>query len=452
MTKILVAEDDDYFRIAIAQYLKSKRFEVFEAPNGKVAKDVLAVGDIDIIIADVQMPFFDGLELLHWVKANRSTSFILMTGFTNLLETKAAYEIGADDFLAKPFKNEELIAAIKNVESKRTGPKLPSNELSNENQFCKVSIEEFVSKPQIDFDVYIKLSDTKFVKIGHKGDSIPTARIKQYKEKGVLNLHIRREEFGKLVDFNLQIMSAIKGNNKISHQKKSQFMKFTGETILEKAFIEGVDKESYDDARIFLTTSVGVITEAPETFELLSVLNNHSDFIYAHSLGVSLYAIMIARKMNYTSSQLFFKLGMAGIFHDVGKKEIPTEVLIKPRPLLTQQERTLIETHATRSKEILMAIKGIPSDVVQLVYEHHEDLVGQGYPNRLVKNQLHPLSKILIVANLFVERAIRGPNTDMQPAGLAIRQIESMYHDRIDKQVLQALKDIFPRSAQALPK
>lgn len=444
MAKILVVEDEDFFRSALRQYLSARGHIVVEAPNGKVARDIIGSTELDLILSDVQMPFLDGVELLEWVKKSKPTPFILMTGFSNLLETKSAFDLGADGFLAKPFKNQELIEVIGSVLNKGA---TEEHEIENlDVQFCKVSIEEFVSRKQIDFDVYVRLSEKKYVKIGHAGSEIPTDRIAIYKNKGILFLHIRKEDFDKLVGFNLQVMNTLKGRSEVSSEKKAQFMKYTEEVLLERVFVAGVEEHAYSEAKDFLGSTVTVITENNESFQLISVLNEHSDFIYAHSLGVSLYSIMMARKLGYSSSQVFFKLGLAGLFHDVGKKEIPREILEKPRPLLTQKERALIETHPLRGREILLALKGMPSDVIQLVYEHHEDCIGQGYPNRLVKHQLHPLSKILITANLFVEHVVKGPHNPGMTPGDAIRHLESLYLDRLDKTALDALKQIFPQS------
>ena len=445
MSKILVAEDDDYFRMAIVQFLSSKGHTVIEAPNGKVAREILPASDVEIILCDVQMPFLDGVELLTWVKEHKPTPFILMTGFTNLLETQTAFDLGADDFLAKPFKNEELLKAVKNILDKKFNKNQNEDSGSVDHLYCKVSIEEFVSRNHIEFDVYVKLSAKKFVKIGHKGDPIPTDRIKQYQSKGVKFLHILKEDFNLLVNFNMQLMGAIKKTSTITKEKKLQFTKYTGELILERAFVSDVDAESFREAKDFLTNSLNVVAEEDEeAFQLIDVLNHHSDFVYAHSLGVSMYSVLIAKKMGFTSSQILFKLGLAGIFHDIGKKEIPVEILSKSRLLMTQKERAQYETHATRGRDILLSLRGMPSDVTQMVYEHHEDCQGQGYPQGLTRKEMHPLSKILIVANLFCEHALKSPSNPGLSAQAAIKHIENIYLDRLDSAAMSGLKQLFP--------
>jgi len=150
---------------------------------------------------------------------------------------------------------------------------------------------------------------------------------------------------------------------------------------------------------------------------------------------------MIAKKLGYESNTVLFKLSTAGLYHDIGKKEIEREILEKPRHLLTTIERKLIESHVSRGQEILMAMPGISEDIVRLVFEHHEDLSGLGFPMRKVTADLHPLSKILQLANVFMNQAVNTAGEMTGPG--AIAHIERVYDTRIDSKCLLALKSLF---------
>lgn len=439
--KILIVEDDQFFREAIRDLLK-KKFSVLEAPNGKSAKDILTMQDVDVVLSDIQMPGFTGLELLEWAQQNKpGVPFIIMTGFSMVLETKSAFDMGAKGFIAKPFKNSELLATIDGILGTGEEKKFPVSDPSKE--YCKVSIDEFVTKPKMDFDVYIKLSDSKIIKIAHKGQEIPKDKVAAYKEKGVRHLHILKEDFGKIVEFNMGVAKMIKNRSDISQEKKMNFLKHTGEVILEKTFVEGLDKNSLYEAKSFLDLTLNTVAESDETFDLLSILNSHSDHVYAHSLGVAMYSVMIAKMIGIESTTALFKLSMAGLFHDIGKKEIDREILEKPRHLVTKEERKIMESHVTRGQEILAAMPNVASDVVQMVLEHHEDLEGLGYPRNKEKFHLHPMSKILQCANIFVESTVAGPNGAAKPPQAAIQYMEKIYGDRVDIQCVAALKVLF---------
>jgi putative nucleotidyltransferase with HDIG domain len=443
MPKILIVEDDDYFRAAICDLLKSKNYNVLEAPNGKIAKDIIsAASDIDIILTDIQMPGLTGIELLEWAKNEHHIPFIVMTGFSTLLETQSAYDLGAKEFIAKPFKGPELIALIE----KTLGIEKKEYELLTpqvKEEYCKVSLDEFISKPRMDFDVYIQLGTDKYIKITNKAQAVQKERIEYYRAKGVRFLYIRREDFPKLVEFNLNIATIIKDRGEVSKEKKLKFLRFTGEAIMEKSFIDGLDRTSFNEAQSLLNLTVGMVSESNEHVDLLTMLNTHSDFIYAHSMGAAMYCTMIAKKMGFEANSVFYKLSMAAMFHDIGKKEIDRAILDKPRHLLSGEERKLVESHVTRSQEILMGIKGIPEDIIQIAYEHHEDCAGQGYPNAKIKKDLHPLSRILQISNLFLDIALKGPNNEGASAKDAIGQLERIYLSRVDADCLKALKTLF---------
>lgn len=441
---LLIVEDDEFFRTALKAMLAKSGYEILEAPNGMVAKNIItAVASLDLIISDVQMPHCDGIDLLDWLNRNRPTPFILMTGFGHILETQTAYNLGAKGFISKPFGPDEIIKEIKTAlgEDKKPLSLVPDELL--QQSFCKVSIDEFVTNKSLNFDIYVQLSEKKFIKIGHKGTEIPVERIDSYKARGLRFLYIKKEEFNKLVRFSLDLSKVVNKSSQVPRDKKLSFMRYTGEVILEKAFMEGVDPDSFNDARDFISASVEVIGDDNVCFDLLNHLNSHSDYLYAHGLCVSMYSIMIARKMGITQSQTFFKLSMAGLFHDIGKKEIDAEILAKPRIMLTAQERKMIESHPTRGKELLSQLPHIPFDIIQMVYEHHEDCIGQGYPRGIKKNEIHPLSRILCVANVFAEYAIKSPSQPGMSGTQAVEQMKIHHAERLDPEAFAAIKAIF---------
>lgn len=440
LKKILVAEDDEFFRNIICDVL-SENFEVIQAPNGISAREILLIQDVDLVISDVQMPNFTGIELLEWSVKNKPVPFIIMTGFSTLLETRSASELGAKGFIAKPFKIAELIVKINTVLKISNKPVEEKKDIS---QFCKVSIEEFVTRPLIDFDVYIKLSEKNIIKIANKGDELPRQQLNQYKAKGVKFLHILKEDFGKLIHFNLDLAKIMKGRGDVSQEKKTAFLKYTGEVLLESAFTDGIDNEKLEDVNSFLKLTHEVVTESKECVDLLEIINEHSDQVYAHSLGVSMYSVLIAKQLDMISNVNLFKLSMAGLFHDIGKKEIEKEILSKPRHLVTKSERSLIESHVIRGQEILSSMKDIPPDVARIVSEHHEDLEGMGYPSRKTKRDQHPLSRIIQCSNIFLNK-VNEIKAEGKPVVVAniIEFIENLYGTRVDAECLQALKKIF---------
>ncbi|MCC2678183.1 MAG: response regulator [Pseudobdellovibrio sp.] len=438
--KILLVEDDDVFRSTISEVL-GKKYQVIQAPNGKSACELMSVQDYDLVLSDIQMPNMSGIDLLEWSTKNRPMPFIIMTGFSTLLETKSAFELGAKGFIAKPFRINQLLDLIPTVmgeEQKKAPEKKPSD------AYYKVSIEEFIAKPTIDFDIYIKLSETNFIKIANKSEQLPKEQIAKYRERGVKHFYIEKEDFGKLVQFNLGLVKIINTRSEIAVEKKTAFMNYTGKVILERTFTDGIDQESIQESSAFLKMAVDCATQSEEGFDLLSLLNSYSDAVYANSVAVSFCSVMLAKTLGVTSLQTLFKISMAGLFHDIGKKEIDSELLKKPRHLTTRAEQKEIESHVVRGHDILQGIKCLHSDVVRMAYEHHEDQAGLGYPNAKSARDQHPLSKILQAAVMFVDYTdtLRQSGQPVTAAAV-IASLQQLYEKRIDPLCLAALKKIY---------
>lgn len=441
MPSILVVDDERGMREALKTILVEHGHKVTEAENGKIARDLIGLNDFDLVISDFQMPFLNGVELLTWIKANKPMPVILITGFSHIIETQQAFELGADDFMTKPFSYKDILSSV----GKILDPKSDASKEKAENEeakFCRIPIEDFVSSAGVQINVYVKLGDSKFVRVAHKGDQLPVDRVETYKHKGVTYLYARKEDFGRLVGFNLGLSKIIQHSSRIPLEKKVRFLRYTTELVLENAFINGIDSEAFRQAADCLNVCLSIVTDSDSLFEILEVLNSHADWIYAHSLGVSLYSVMIGRRLGWTGQATLFKLGTAGLFHDIGEKEIDLELLTKNRLALTLEERKLLETHPTRGKEILQQLKEVSDDIVQIVHEHHEDCMGQGFPRRVNRDKIHPLAKVVFLADKFCEYAMVSPRSPGCNAVDAIQQVQFNHAGQFDKASYAALKSL----------
>jgi DNA-binding NtrC family response regulator len=111
---ILVVDDEESYRNMLSEMLKDRAGRIITAKNGKEALDALTKeGGTDIAITDIKMPGMDGFQLLQNMKAlDPNLSVIVMTGYSELYNTDEAMQKGADGYISKPFKKDEIIALI----------------------------------------------------------------------------------------------------------------------------------------------------------------------------------------------------------------------------------------------------------------------------------------------------------------------------------------------------
>jgi len=112
---ILFVEDDPEIRALVADFLGTNGFRVSVARDGREMDRVLEVGRIDLLILDIMLPGEDGLSLCRRIRADSQLPVIMLTARGSEIDRVVGLEMGADDYLAKPFSTHELLARIRAI-------------------------------------------------------------------------------------------------------------------------------------------------------------------------------------------------------------------------------------------------------------------------------------------------------------------------------------------------
>ena len=115
LAHILVVDDDEGIRSLVKRYLNENNFLVTTAKNAEDATEKIEVINFDMIILDIMMPGKSGLQFIHDNKNKITTPIILLTAKGTADERVEGLEIGADDYLPKPFEPKELLLRVKNI-------------------------------------------------------------------------------------------------------------------------------------------------------------------------------------------------------------------------------------------------------------------------------------------------------------------------------------------------
>ena len=115
LAHILVVDDDDGIRSLVKKFLNENNYLVTTADSAENASDKIKIIKFDLIVLDIMMPGKNGLEFIEENKTNLDTPIILLTAKGEAKERIEGLEIGADDYLPKPFEPKELILRIKNI-------------------------------------------------------------------------------------------------------------------------------------------------------------------------------------------------------------------------------------------------------------------------------------------------------------------------------------------------
>lgn len=114
---LLIVDDDEEIRDLLKQYLEKSNFKVSTAANGRQMRSVLAAGCVDLIVLDLMMPHEDGLSLCRELSATQThqVPILMLTARNEEADRILGLEMGADDYLTKPFATRELLARIRAI-------------------------------------------------------------------------------------------------------------------------------------------------------------------------------------------------------------------------------------------------------------------------------------------------------------------------------------------------
>jgi DNA-binding response OmpR family regulator len=157
MTKILLVEDNNEIRDNTTEILEMANYEVTTAVNGKEGFEIAVKEQPDLIICDIMMPVLDGYGLLHLINKNenlKSTPFIFLTAKTERSDFRKGMEMGADDYITKPFTDIELLNAIES--------RLQKARAQNARTEASRNLEEFFEEIKNE-DALDKLTDSKII-------------------------------------------------------------------------------------------------------------------------------------------------------------------------------------------------------------------------------------------------------------------------------------------------
>ncbi|MFC5078070.1 TorCAD operon transcriptional regulatory protein TorR [Vibrio thalassae] len=112
---VLVVEDDVVTRSKLAGYFESEGYVVSEAESGEQMRQILQESSIDLVMLDINLPKEDGLMLTRELRSQSDIGIILVTGRTDSIDRIVGLEMGADDYVTKPFELRELLVRVKNL-------------------------------------------------------------------------------------------------------------------------------------------------------------------------------------------------------------------------------------------------------------------------------------------------------------------------------------------------
>jgi putative nucleotidyltransferase with HDIG domain len=299
--------------------------------------------------------------------------------------------------------------------------------------YIPLPLRSFLSTEKAHFDIFIRLGDSKFLKVIKKDQAFDPERIRRYEGHQIDTLYLRPEDFTVYVEQCLTLSKAMLKQQPvaISPQKKLYVMTNVAESVFTQIMHLKIDDNAMKHSMTVTHDMVELLESHREMTHILDALQNIGEAFVRHSIGVSALATILAYNMGWQGYSTLSTLAMAGLFHDIGFKELPPGLWDKPRANMTPEEVELYETHPDRGREILSSLRSVPPHVISIVAEHHEKPNGTGFPRRLKFDKILPLSRFIAFADLLALELLESPrNPQPQDGHHVLIRLENIYrHD-----------------------
>ena len=175
------------------------------------------------------------------------------------------------------------------------------------------------------------------------------------------------------------------------------------------------------------------LTKNINVFQLLQKIKNMNDYTFIHCNSVALTTHALGNWLN-VSREALKELTLAAMLFDIGKYQIPNEIISKPSKL-TKDEMELVQHHVEYTLEMVRPYR-LGTNIITAIKYHHERCDGSGYPSGLKSHEIPKMAKILAVADIFVALTSKRPYREKYTPFKAITIMEEEYMNKLDIEIL----------------
>lgn len=305
-----------------------------------------------------------------------------------------------------------------------------------------VSVDLFSEGLPLPVDVYTRLLSGQYLLVGKKGEKSNFRTLHMTAQRKA-ELYVRGEDYDIVIQYNTALTKTAVLKPDIPTNFKVNLISGLADSAINDLVDRRIVSGSFDRVKQlsgFIKDTVSQVNDVDQLLDLLSRLPKDNA---AHGMATAAVSLLICEHMEITSKPTLEKVTLGALLHDVGLKEIPETILNKSRAERTVEENTFYESHTLRGVELLRDLKEMPSDVLAIILEHHENALGMGYPRRIRDIKINPLARIVGVANYFMELLNDGNDAyHAKSPEEALQYMEITLGLPFNKQVFAALKEV----------
>ncbi len=304
-----------------------------------------------------------------------------------------------------------------------------------------IPIDELILNPKNFVDIFVQLSDAKFVLVAKAGTSTAVDQLEKFKGKGVMYLYVKPEDYQSIVSQSVTMAGLAVGSKAVSNLSKLSVIEEALGSVFREVRDIGVNDQVVLHAKLVVEAAMTVLAGNPGLSLLVERFSTLTNTQAKHSMLVSMVSAMLGQGHSWVKQSTLEKLALGGMLHDIGMFKLPPELALKDPSRMTHDETVLYKAHPEIGRQMLASVKGMPDDVLLCVYEHHEYSDGSGFPRGVKDFMISPLARVVSLANGFVNIVLgSGKALTTSSARKAVNEIETGKAILYNKDSVRALK------------
>ena len=318
--------------------------------------------------------------------------------------------------------------------------------MSEKNYICiDIRLLKRAAK-DIPFDVYLKVSDSNYAHVFSKATGLDYKRLAQYTQKGVKDAYILEADQAAFNAFIARTHDSILLDPNATKEKKVEALQNQTEQIMNEVFANlQISEETATQTKKVVQNYVKIMGESPTTLSIILKMVAHGDYLYSHSVTSAIFAMFIAKATGQFNRRMMELVGLGGFLHDIGCTQLPQEITESADELTPGQWKEM-RTHPKLGLRMVENTQSIPDEVRYIIYQHHEEPGGNGYPNGLRGPVIYYPAKIVAVADAFSALITRRPFRPAYTVEQAVHILQSET-GKYDPMIVQIVGAMFNRSS-----
>lgn len=289
-------------------------------------------------------------------------------------------------------------------------------------EYCRIKTPLLLSVVPLKGDVYIRLSSVKFVKLFNQGDFFDAQDVEKYLGKKKIDyLYLKSSESAEFIS-KLQIdLEKLLLSTTTTPEQAEQVARQVQEAVQELGAILGFTPEVQQLAKQGVEVGVKAIGKSPRLARVFQILQkDDKNYLSSHSMALAHVACSLSLALEWPSITTFQKLTFAAFFHDI---TLSNNDLARVSNLIELNEKSskfsaaeiqAYKNHPIAAAELIRRFNEVPTDVDNIVIQHHESPDGKGFPRGIMASQIMPLSSVFIVAHDYIDFLYLKPTASFQ--------------------------------------